>query len=93
MKYQYLPKDVVNDIAEKIVNLKKEMEQLSEQEPPKDFTKRQIINWLDHIQQAPDEKVLNLLISKIYANKKEVGVESTLTPQILGGDTPVHIIR
>lgn len=85
-----IPKELVQDIAGKIVTIKREMEELEIREAPKDYTKSQIINWLDHIKEAPNETVARLLISKVIANKKEVSIESTLTPQLIGGDTPIH---
>lgn len=86
-----LPKEVTNEIANKIVELKRELESIKLLDPPRDFTKKQVLNWLDHIKNAPDEQVSRILISKVVANKKEVSVFSTLTPPRLGGDTPIPI--
>ncbi len=84
-----LPTEITRDIGDRIVSLKKEIAALHEQTPPRDFTEKQVINWLEYIKAAPDEHVLRLLISKAYANKEGTRFESTLVPQILGGDTQI----
>lgn len=64
-----LPGEVVEQIGNKIKDLKEQIEALSASEPPRDFTTEQIIAWLRAIKEAPDETAVRLLIERIEVSK------------------------
>lgn len=82
--------DIVSDIVANIQRLKGEINSLSTQEPPKDFTKEKVIKWLSAVRENPTQNDVKMLISRIDANKKEARITTTLASPILGGDTPIH---
>lgn len=75
-----LPSEIISDIGLKIQQLKKEIESLKEEKPPQDFTVNQIKSWLEAIKKAPDDKAINLLISRIdIKSKTSLSIKSTLS--------------
>ncbi|MCR5137178.1 MAG: zinc ribbon domain-containing protein [Oscillospiraceae bacterium] len=79
-----LPEAVIKDISAKMQTLKDEIEQLKNVEPPADYTVDTVKAWLQSIKEAPDEKAIHLLISRIEAkrekNNTDFNIESTLKP-------------
>ena len=74
-----LPKDVITDIGDKIVSLKNEIQALQETPIPKDYTVKQISDWLKALRASIDEQqTVELLVERIDADKTEVNVISTL---------------
>ena len=55
---------------------------LENAEPPKDYTMETILEWLDSIKKAPDQRAMELLIRKITVsrenNKTDFKIESNL---------------
>ena len=84
MSSAVLPPEVLSDISEKLAQLKNEIAELQEAEPPKDYTVDTIQEWLQSIRTAPDEKAVHLLIERIEAkrteNKTDFNIVSTLKP-------------
>lgn len=74
-----IDKETIQEISAKIVKLKEEIKGMELIELPKDFTKKQILDWLEHIKEAPDDKVVSLLISRVEATKERLSIESTLS--------------
>lgn len=64
-----LPGEVVEQIGNKIKELKEQIEALSASEPPHDYTTEQIIAWLHSVKEAPDETAIRLLIERIEVTK------------------------
>ena len=63
---------------------KDEIDVLRDAKPEKDYTVDNITTWLESLRQAPDEKAIRLLISKISVkNRTDVSIDSMLT-SILG---------
>ena len=79
-----LPDGVMKDIVKKLEQLKNEITELKEAEPPVDYSVDTIQEWLQSIRTAPDEKAVHLLIDRIEAkrteNKTDFNIESTLKP-------------
>ena len=79
-----LPPEVIKDISGKLEQLKSEIEELKHAEPPRDYTVENVLEWLQSIRTAPDEKAVHLLIARIEAerteNKTDFNIESTLKP-------------
>ena len=77
-----LPAEVIKDISGKLEQLKKEIEELKQAEPPLDYTVENVQEWLQSIRTAPDEKAVHMLIERINVvheeNKTDINVESTL---------------
>jgi len=81
-----LPPDVLEDIGNKMQQLKDEMGTLRNVEPPKDFAPEYITGWLESLRTAPDEKAIQLLIERIdVQNKTDFNITSTLK-SVLGDD-------
>lgn len=79
-----LPADVVADVGATMQRLKDEIDVLRDAKPEKDYTVDNITTWLESLRQAPDEKAIRLLISKISVkNRTDVSIDSMLT-SILG---------
>ena len=79
-----LPDDVVADVGATMQRLKDEIDVLRDAKPEKDYTVDNITTWLESLRQAPDEKAIRLLISKISVkNRTDVSIDSMLT-SILG---------
>ena len=87
-----LPAEVIVSVGYKMKILQDEIVGLSEIQPPKDYTEKNIIDWLNNIKQSPSSETVHILVEKITANKKEINVFSTLTSFLsnIGGDTPIH---
>ena len=84
MSSTVLPPEVVSDLSEKLAQLKREIAELQEAEPPVDYTVDAIQEWLQSIRTAPDEKAVHLLIERIEVkkaeNKTDFNIISTLKP-------------
>lgn len=79
-----LPADVVADVGATMQRLKDEIDVLRDAKPEKDYTVDNITTWLESLRQAPDEKAIRLLISKISVkNRTDVSIDSMLT-SVLG---------
>ena len=76
--------EVIKDISTRMQTLKDEIEELQKAEPPADYTVDTVKAWLQSIREAPDEKAIHLLISRIEAkrdkNNTDFNIESTLKP-------------
>ncbi|MCL2696338.1 MAG: recombinase family protein, partial [Clostridiales bacterium] len=79
LKGSVLPPAVVQDMANQMLAIQREIEALRDTPPPKDYTVEQITTWLEALRMASDEKAIHLLIERIDI-KKETGfsIESTL---------------
>lgn len=94
-----LPETIVRDIAAKMEALKNDIEVLENAEPPKDYTVRDLQQWIQAICEAPDERAIHLLIKRLVVSvsddKKEtsVSVESTVTEvaRKIGSGSLLHI--
>ena len=74
-----LPAEVVADIGAKIASLKNEIKTLNELPVPKDYTAKQIADWIKSLVESTDERqTVELLVERIDATKTEVNVTSTL---------------
>ena len=77
-----LAPEVVKDINDRMTAIKGEIETLKNAEPPKDYTMETILEWLDSIKKAPDQRAVELLIKKITVsrenNKTDFKIESNL---------------
>lgn len=72
--------DVLADLNNKIVRLKKEIAELKEEPMPRSFTPQQVHAWLDSLAASTDErKTVLLLVERIDIKKTAVSVISTLT--------------
>lgn len=84
MSSAVLPPEVLSDLSEKMSQLKREIAELQEAEPPADYTVDAIQEWLQSIRTAPDDKAVHLLIERIDAkrteNKTDFNIISTLKP-------------
>ena len=74
--------EVIADISEKMKQLKDEISELHEAEPPADYSVDTIQEWLQSIRTAPDDKAVHLFIERIEAvrteNKTDFSITSTL---------------
>ena len=100
MSSAVLPPEVAADLSEKMVQLKREIKELEEAEPPADYTVDTIHEWLQSIRTAPDEKAVHLLIERIEAkrteNKTDLNIISTLKPvleNVVAGGRLLHFPR
>lgn len=77
-----LPADVIEKIGTDLHRINSEIEELKKTEPPEDTSVEVIKEWLASIKDAPDEKAIHLLISRITATtedgKTNYTIESTL---------------
>lgn len=79
-----LPPKVVEGIGHQMHTLQEEIEALRHIEPPQDYTSDTINAWLGSIKNAPDDRVIHLLIERIdVKNKTEFNITSTLN-SVLG---------
>ena len=73
---------LVMEFPDRMTTIKGEIETLENAEPPKDYTMETILEWLDSIKKAPDQRVMELLIRKITVsrenNKTDFKIESNL---------------
>ena len=60
-----LPPDVLEDIGNKMHDIKAQIEVLKATEPPKDYTVEQIKAWLESLKKQPDRDAVRLLIERI----------------------------
>lgn len=74
-----LPPEVTADIAQRMQNLKDEIEQLKHTTPPKDYTEQTVKGWLNSLKNNPDGKAIRLLVERVdIKNKTDISVKSTL---------------
>ena len=86
--------------------IKGEIETLENAEAPKDYTMETILEWLDSIKKAPDQRAVELLIKKITVsrenNKTDFKIESEVCLRgngcggrilILDTDLPADTVR
>ena len=77
-----LSPEVMKDINDRMTAIKGEIETLEKAEPPKDYTMETILEWLESIKKAPDQRAVELLIKKITVsrenNKTDFKIESNL---------------
>lgn len=77
-----LAPEILQDISEKMKELKEEIKTLKDAKPPEDLTTDAIKEWLNSLKNAPDAKAVHLLIERITAttenNKTDYNVKSTL---------------
>ena len=73
---------MVKDINDRMTAIKGEIETLENAEAPKDYTMETILEWLESIKKAPDQRAVELLIKKITVsrenNKTDFKIESNL---------------
>lgn len=75
-----LPQDMISDIGNKMVALKKEIADLKEKPEPKDFTVKQIDAWIKSLKESKgDRATVELLVERIDATKTDINVTTTLT--------------
>ncbi len=86
-----LPAEVISEIGKKMMDLKHEISILKEKQPPKDYTERKILDWLEAIKKNPTQETAHLLIERIEATKEGVNISTTLTPILrnIGGGTRI----
>ena len=84
MSSAVLSPEVIADLSERMTQLKREITELQNAEPPVDYSVDSIQEWLQSIRTAPDEKAVHLLIARIEAkraeNKTDFNIISTLKP-------------
>lgn len=92
-----LPVEIITEVGAKMSIIKKEIDELKEKKPPRDFTEKSIEGWLNGIRQSQSSEGVRLLIERIIVGKFEDGKTdacafSTLTSVVsnIGGDTPIH---
>ena len=77
-----LPPAVLEDIGNKLQELKTQIETLKNTTPPKDYTTEQVQAWLESIKAAPDREAIHLLIERIDVEKDKektvFNIQSTL---------------
>ena len=77
-----LAPEVIKEINDRMTAIKGEIETLENAEAPKDYTMETILEWLDSIKKAPDQRAVELLIKKITVsrenNKTDFKIESNL---------------
>ena len=77
-----LAPEVIKEINDRLTAIKGEIETLENAEAPKDYTMETILEWLDSIKKAPDQRAVELLIKKITVsrenNKTDFKIESNL---------------
>lgn len=79
-----LPPDVLEDIGNKMHDIKAQIEVLKATEPPKDYTVEQIKAWLESLKKQPDRDAVRLLIERIDVipdgekEKAAFNIQSTL---------------
>ena len=77
-----LPAEAVARVGEEIQKLSREIEELRTTPIPRDYTKDQILEWMEAIKKTPDEQAVHLLIEKIEVRKTknatDIHVKSTL---------------
>ena len=82
MMSSVLSPEVMKDINDCMTAIKGEIETLEKAEPPKDYTMETILEWLESIKNAPDQRAVELLIKKITVsrenNKTDFKIESNL---------------
>lgn len=71
MSSAVLPPEVIADLSERMTQLKGEISELQNAEPPADYSVDTIQEWLQSIRTAPDEKAIHLLIARIEAKRTE----------------------
>ena len=89
--------EVSHEKGEAVVGLSADtpFETLKNAEPPKDYTMETILEWLESIKKAPDQRAVELLIKKITVfrenNKTDFKIESNLksvcVEMVAGGRT------
>ncbi len=92
-----LAQEVVKDINDRMTAIKGEIETLKNAEPPKDYTMETILEWLESIKKAPDQRAVELLIKKITVsrenNKTDFKIESNLKSicvEMVAGEFFIH---
>ncbi len=65
-----LSQEVMKDINDRMTAIKGEIETLEKAEPPKDYTMETILEWLESIKNAPDQRAVELLIKKIIVSRE-----------------------
>ena len=77
-----LPPDVVSNIGNKMQSLLDEIHALENTEPPEDRSMDLVVEWLEKIKKAPDNRVIPMLIERIDViqreNKTDFCITSTL---------------
>ena len=77
-----LPPEILQDIGQRMKDLKDEIAALKEARPPEDLTVDTVRDWLQSLNEAAPDKAVHILINKITArteeNKTAFNVESTL---------------
>ena len=74
-----MPDEIIQDLLTKLKNLKEEIKNLKNAEPPEDYTVDTIREWLNNIKQDPDEKTVHLLVESIVAKKTEKEIDFSIT--------------
>lgn len=84
-----LPPAVLEDIGNKLQEIKTQIETLKKTEPPKDFTTEQVQAWLESIKAQPDREAVRLLVERIDVKKDKektvFNIQSTLNT-VLGNN-------
>ena len=95
-----LSPDVAKEINDRLTAIKGEIETLENAEPPKDYTMETILEWLDSIKKAPDQRAMELLIRKITVsrenNKTDFKIESNLKSvcvEMVAGERSLSLIQ
>lgn len=65
-----LPSAVVADIGKEMEALRAEIDALQHTEPPKDYSKEAVRNWLQSLRDAPDQAAVRLLVERIEVTEK-----------------------
>lgn len=92
-----LPSEVLEDIGQRMKDIKGEIATLEATEPPKDFTVDTIRAWLESLKAAPDFDAVHMLIERIDIGEKEktaFNIQSTLKTVLRnnGCGGPQHIL-
>ena len=79
-----LPDEFIVDVSKKVTELKAEIKKLQEMPVPKDFTFKQVNDWLNNLNNSTDDRqTVEMLVERIDATKTAVHVTTTL-PAVLG---------
>lgn len=95
-----LAPEVIKEINDRMTAIKGEIETLENAEAPKDYTMETILEWLDSIKKAPDQRAVELLIKKITVsrenNKTDFKIESNLKSvcvEMVAGERSLSLIQ
>ena len=87
-----MPPEIMEDVGNRMKEIKEEIETLKAVAPPEDFTVEYIKSWLESLKSAPDDKAIHLLIESEridLKDKTDFNITSTLK-SVLGENGANH---